>query len=54
LSGDQQYAGQKGTISTRFEGVAFPLSSPHQVGRGRIGLLEPDSFALLGVVPPWR
>jgi hypothetical protein len=40
LSGDQQYIGQKGTISTRFEGVAFQLSSPHQVGKGKITFLS--------------
>jgi hypothetical protein len=40
LSGDQQYVGQKGTIFTHFEGIAFPLSSPHQVGKGRITFLD--------------
>lgn len=40
LSGDQQYVGQKGTIFTHFEGVAFPLSSPHQVGKGKITFLS--------------
>jgi hypothetical protein len=40
LSGNQTYIGSKGTISTRFEGKAFPLSSPHQVGRGRITFLS--------------
>jgi hypothetical protein len=40
LSGDQQYTGQKGTILTHFEGVAFPLSSPHQVGKGKIRFLS--------------
>jgi hypothetical protein len=40
LSGDQAYVGQKGTIVTRFEGKAFPLSSPHQVGRGRIEIVS--------------
>lgn len=40
LSGNQSYIGSKGTIFTRFEGRAFPLSSPHQVGRGRITFLS--------------
>jgi hypothetical protein len=40
LSGDQTYVGTKGTIVTRFEGEAFPLSSPHQVGRGRIDIVS--------------
>jgi hypothetical protein len=40
LSGDQTYVGQKGTIVTHFEGKAFPLSSPHQVGRGRIEIVS--------------
>jgi hypothetical protein len=39
LSGDQTYVGQKGTIFTHFEGRAFPLSSPHQVGKGRVDIL---------------
>lgn len=34
LSGDQTFIGAKGTIVTHFEGQGFPLSSPHQVGRG--------------------
>lgn len=34
LSGRQVYEGQQGTIVTRFSGIAGPLSSPHQVGRG--------------------
>jgi hypothetical protein len=40
LSGDQTYVGTKGTIVTRFEGKAFPLSSPHQVGRGQIEIVS--------------
>lgn len=40
LTGDQTYVGAKGTIATRFEGRAFPLSSPHQVGRGRVTILS--------------
>jgi hypothetical protein len=39
LSGDQAYVGQKGTIFTHFEGHAFPLSSPHAVGRGRVEIV---------------
>jgi hypothetical protein len=39
LSGDQAYVGQKGTIFTHFEGHAFPLTSPHQVGKGRIDIV---------------
>jgi hypothetical protein len=39
LSGDQAYVGQKGTIFTHFEGHAFPLTSPHQVGKGSIDIL---------------
>jgi hypothetical protein len=40
LSGDQTYVGAKGTIVTHFEGHAFPLSSTHQVGRGRIEIVS--------------
>ena len=40
LSGDQTYVGTKGTIVTHFEGKAFPLSSPHQVGEGRIEIVS--------------
>jgi hypothetical protein len=40
LSGDQTYVGGNGTIVTHFEGRAFPLSSPHQVGRGRIEIVS--------------
>jgi hypothetical protein len=40
LSGDQTYVGAKGTIVTHFEGKAFPLSSPHQVGRGQIEIVS--------------
>ena len=39
LSGDQAYVGQNGTIFTRFDGHAFPLSSPHAVGKGRVDIL---------------
>ena len=40
LSGDQTYLGAKGTIVTHFEGKAFPLSSPHQVGQGQIEIVS--------------
>jgi hypothetical protein len=40
LSGDQTYVGTSGTIVTHFEGKAFPLSSPHQVGQGRIEIVS--------------
>ena len=34
LSGDETFTTQSGTIVTHFDGVAFPLSNPHQVGKG--------------------
>jgi hypothetical protein len=40
LSGDQTYVGAKGTIVTHFDGHAFPLSSTHQVGRGRVEIIS--------------
>ena len=40
LSGDQTYVGANGTIVTHFDGKAFPLSSPHQVGRGQIEIVS--------------
>ena len=40
LSGDQQFAGQKGTIFTRFNGVAFPNGDPHAVGQGRFKIVS--------------
>src|SRR5207253_7868431 len=39
LSGTETYAGQQGTIVTRFQGEAFPLSSPHEVGIGRFEIV---------------
>src|SRR5438093_6123460 len=36
LSGTETYTGQQGTIVTRFQGEAFPLSSTHEVGIGRL------------------
>ena len=40
LSGEQQFAGQKGTIFTRFEGVSFPNNDPHAVGKGRFTIVS--------------
>lgn len=40
LSGSETFYGTKGTIVTRFEGKAFPISSPHQVGQGRIEIVS--------------
>jgi len=40
LSGEQTFSGSRGTILTRFEGRAFPLSSPHQVGRGTFEIVS--------------
>ena len=40
LSGTETYAGQQGTIVTRFQGEAFPLSSPHEVGIGRFEIVS--------------
>ena len=36
----ETYTGQLGTIVTRFEGIAFPLSSPHQVGLGHFEIVS--------------
>jgi hypothetical protein len=40
LSGDQQFAGQRGTILTHFNGVAFPNGDPHAVGEGRFRIVS--------------
>ncbi len=40
ISGDQDFVGQKGTIFTHFEGVAFPYMNPHAVGEGRFTILS--------------
>lgn len=46
LSGTETYTSQRGTIVTRFEGVAFPLSSPHEVGVGRFVIVSgTDAYA---------
>ncbi len=34
LSGTETYTSPRGTIVTRFSGIAFPLSTPHGVGTG--------------------
>jgi hypothetical protein len=48
LSGDQQFVGQQGTIFTHFKGVAFPTTSPHQVGKGSFVILS-GSAAYAGI-----
>ena len=40
LSGVETYTGQLGTIVTRFEGIAFPLSSRHEVGLGHFEVVS--------------
>jgi len=40
LSATETYTGQHGTIDTRFQGEAFPLSSPHEVGIGRFDIVS--------------
>ena len=40
LSGVETYSSQLGTLMTRFEGIAFPLSSPHQVGLGQFQIIS--------------
>ena len=40
LFGTETYTGQQGTIVTRFQGEAFPLSSPHEVGIGRFDIVS--------------
>jgi hypothetical protein len=40
LSGDQQFAGQRGTIFTHFNGIAFPNGNPHAVGEGRFKIVS--------------
>ncbi len=48
LSGDQTFVGAEGTILTHFEGRAFPLSSPHSVGEGRVEIVS-GTGAYVGV-----
>lgn len=40
LSGDETYSSPSGTIVTHFDGIAFPLSNPHQVGKGRFQIVS--------------
>jgi hypothetical protein len=40
LSGDQQFEGQRGTMFTHFNGVAFPNGDPHAVGEGRFSIVS--------------
>jgi hypothetical protein len=40
LSGNQQFASQKGTIFTHFKGISFPNTSPHGVGEGSFTILS--------------
>ena len=40
LSGVETYTGQLGTIVTQFEGIASPLSSPHEVGLGHFEVVS--------------
>jgi hypothetical protein len=40
LSGDQEFAGKKGTIFTHFEGITFPFMNPHAIGEGRFTILS--------------
>jgi hypothetical protein len=40
LSGDEQFTSADGRIDTHFDGVAFPLSNPHQVGKGRFTIVS--------------
>lgn len=40
LSGVQRFAGAKGTIVTRFRGIARDISDPHQWARGRFEIVD--------------
>src|SRR5215467_5217200 len=40
LSGTETYRSDRGTIVTRFAGIAFPLSSLHEVGIGRFEVVS--------------
>jgi hypothetical protein len=40
LSGDERYTSANGTIVTHFDGIAFPLSNPHAVGKGQFQILS--------------
>jgi hypothetical protein len=40
LSGTQVFAGAEGTITVMFKGLAGPLTSPHQTGRGTFEIVS--------------
>jgi hypothetical protein len=40
LSGNETFTTQNGTIVTHFDGIAFRLSNPHQVGKGRFQIVS--------------
>ena len=40
LSGEETFTSLSGTIVTRFDGKAFPLTSPHQVGIGHFEIVS--------------
>jgi hypothetical protein len=40
LSGDETYTSANGTIVTHFDGIAFPLSNAHAVGKGRFQIVS--------------
>ena len=40
LSGIQHFAGAKGTITTRFKGIARDISDPHQWAKGRFEITD--------------
>ena len=40
LSGDETFSGENGTILTHFDGIAFPLSNPHEIGKGQFRIVS--------------
>ncbi len=48
LSGNETFSSKNGTIVTHFDGIAFPLSSPQQVGKGRF-LIVSGTGAYAGI-----
>jgi hypothetical protein len=40
LSGTQRFTSSRGTIVTRFRGIAHAISTPHQWGEGRFRIVE--------------
>ena len=40
LSGTETFTSATGSIVTRFAGIAYPLSSPHQVGKGEFRIVS--------------